>query len=446
MIGKADRCNYTISHLQPATSYTVHVAAEGADGKLSAASGNIQFTTRAKSKLLNILDFGVKTDSTVLNTAAIQQAINQCPKGGTVLIPRGVFLSGALHLKSDMTLYLAAGAVLKGSTNPEHYLPVIKNRFEGWEMETYASLINAGVLSRGGDYNVENLSIRGEGTIRGGGTPLGKAMIAAKGMRGRGRLICLMNCRNVELAGLQVIDPPCWTIHYIYSNNITCRNLNIISTAENGDGIDPDSSTDCYIFNCRFSNGDDCIAIKSGKNPEGYTVGKPTTNVQITSCIFDEGHGISIGSEISGGIKDVLVRDCKAGNLINGLQIKGTPERGGVVENVVVKDCHLRRIFILTKLPYNNDGAAAPTMPIFRNFLFSNIRMTESPDNENIIKINGFTNPAHYTSNIRFENMVLPKQTIITINNSNAVTFKNVLTTTGAKPIYKITESTNIEN
>ena len=199
-----------------------------------------------------------------------------------------------------MTLYIEKGATLKGSVTPEDYLPMILNRFEGWEMKTYASLLNAGTLNRNGSYNVKNLRITGGGTISGGGRRLGDAIVKIAGLRGRGRLILLMNCQDVSISNLTITEPPCWTIHYLYSNNISCHNLTIITKGiHNGDGIDPDSSTDSYIFNCTFDTGDDCIAIKSGKNPEGYFVAKPTKNVSITDCDFIRGHGISIGSEMS---------------------------------------------------------------------------------------------------------------------------------------------------
>jgi exo-poly-alpha-galacturonosidase len=328
--GTSNKCNYQLNNLKPQAAYTCSILAENKNGKLVPLGPVVKLTTKAKGKILDITTFGAKGDGSTLNTLSIQKAIDACPANGTVLIPQGIFLSGAIFLKSHMTLEIAKGGVLKGSINEADYLPYINNRFEGWEMKTYASLISAGVMNNKGGYTVEDLSIKGEGTVSGGNSALGKAMIDKGGMRSRGRLILLMNCRNVEIAGLQIKDPPCWTIHYIYSKGITCRNLNIVSTARNGDGLDPDSSDDSYIFNCTFSTGDDCIAIKSGKNPEGYTIGKPTRNVRVTDCEFVKGHGISIGSEMSGGVSDILVQDCKAGALLHGLQVKGTKERAAM--------------------------------------------------------------------------------------------------------------------
>ena len=318
--GTTGKTNYTIENLTPNTWYTVSVNIKGNN---AAGLNTIRFKTKTRGKVYNILDFGAKGDGIASNTKAIQAAIDACSAGGTVYIPKGTFVSGALYLKSNMTLLIEEGAVLKGSTVVEDYLPMILNRFEGWELKTYASLLNAGTLNRNGTYNVKDLRITGKGTISGGGKKLGDAMIKASGIRSRGRLVCLMNCQNISLSDLTITEPPCWTIHYIYSNNVTCQNLNIITVnIRNGDGIDPDSSTDAYIFNCTFDTGDDCIAIKSGKNPEGFFVAKPTKNVRITYCDFKRGHGISIGSEMSGGVSDVLVQDCKAGKLLHGMQIK----------------------------------------------------------------------------------------------------------------------------
>jgi len=437
------KTNFTIYQLQPNTNYTVAVRQK--NGGAQQKEFTLNFKTAAKGKIYNILDYGAKNDTSFKNTTAIQAAINACAKDGTVYIPKGIFVSGALFLKSDMTLQIEQGAVLKGSTDTSDYLPMYLNRFEGWELNTYASLLNAGTLNRNGTYNVQNLRITGGGTIEGGGKKLGNAMITARGIRSRGRLICLMNCKDACISNLTIKEPPCWTIHYIYSNNITCCDLNINTYGiRNGDGIDPDSSTDSYIFNCTFDTGDDCIAIKSGKNPEGFYVAKPTTNVRITDCDFIRGHGISIGSEMSGGVSDVLVQDCKAGALINGMQIKGTKERGGYVKNITVTDCQLLKITVFSALSYNNDGEAAPEPPIFENFVFKNIDLSKASVKEPVININGFKDPAHHLKNVSFTNIIVPENANVVIFDAEKVTFTNVQSVSGAKPAYVGNNSTDI--
>ncbi|MDT3403717.1 glycoside hydrolase family 28 protein [Mucilaginibacter terrae] len=441
-VGAVSKSNYMLTGLTPSTAYNCVVKTEGADGKLSGNSKPVKFTTTPQGKVLNITEFGARGDGSTINTKAIQKSIDACPEYGTVLIPEGNFVSGALFLKSRMTLQIEKGGTLKGSPNTEDYEPFINNRFEGWEMKTYASLINAGTMDSNGGYTTQQISIKGEGTISGGGGALGKAMIDKHGMRSRGRLIMLMNCQNVELQGLQIKDAPCWTIHYIYSKGISCHDLDIVSTAHNGDGLDPDSSDDSYIFNCSFSTGDDCIAIKSGKNPEGYTIGRPTRNVQITNCNFTKGHGISIGSEMSGGVSDVLVQDCTAGALLNGMQIKGTKERGGYVKNVTVTDCQLLKITIFSALNYNNDGAAAPLPPTFENFIFKNIDLKAATIKEPVININGFKDPAHKLKNVRFDNIIMPNGSKVIVNDAQNVRFANVKMINGSKPDYSLNNST----
>ncbi|MBB6238229.1 polygalacturonase [Pedobacter sp. AK013] len=440
--GATRKTNYTIENLMPDTWYMVSVNIKG---NKTSALNSIRFKTKAKGKVYNILDFGAKGDGIASNTKAIQAAIDACSAGGTVYIPKGTFISGALYLKSNMTLRIEEGGVLKGSTVVEDYLPMILNRFEGWELKTYASLLNAGTLNRNGTYNVKDLRITGKGTISGGGKKLGDAMIKASGIRSRGRLICLMNCQNVSLSDLTITEPPCWTIHYIYSNNITCQNLNIITVnIRNGDGIDPDSSTDAYIFNCTFDTGDDCIAIKSGKNPEGFFVAKPTKNVRITDCDFKRGHGISIGSEMSGGVINVLVQDCKAGKLLHGMQIKGTKDRGGYVKNVTVTDCQLLQVTIFSAVNYNNDGEAAPQIPTFENFVFKNIDMSMASNAGAAIDINGFKDPAHRLRNVIFTNITLPEQSKIIVNDAEKIKFTEVKSATGNKPLFMVNNSSEV--
>ncbi len=439
-VGNTGKTNFLLNELQPSTSYTVTVRIRGTKLK----SNSLRFRTADKGKVFNILDFGAKDDTAFLNTKAIQSAIDACTEGGTVLIPKGTFRSGALWLKSNMTLFIAKGAILKGSVSTEDYLPMYLNRFEGWEMKTYASLINAGKLDRNEVYTVKNLRITGGGTIMGGGKQLGNAMIQANGMRSRGRLICLMNCQDVSMDNLAIKEPPCWTLHYIYCDNITLHNLDIHSNVRNGDGVDPDSSTDSYIFNCSFDTGDDCIAIKSGKNPEGFLVAKPTRNVRITDCEFKRGHGISIGSEMSGGVSDVLVQDCKAGNLLHGMQIKCTKDRGGYVRNVTVTDCELQKITVFTELNYNNDGEAAPEVPVFENFTFKNISLAGANVKEPVMNINGFKTAAHHLRNLYFENILVPENATVTVRDADNTVFKNVRTANGAKPVYNLGNCNNL--
>lgn len=443
-VAEVKKTNYTVKSLTPEKPYTFFVKAKNSKGKLSKASNQVVQSTKEEGAVFNILSYGAIGDGRIKNTKAIQKAIDDCTPGGTVYIPAGNFLSGALFLKSNMTLYIAEGGVLKGSTDFNDYSPMVLNRFEGWEMESFASLINAGKIDHAGGYNVSNLSIRGKGTISGGGNILANAIIKDYGLRSRGRLICLMNCENINIQGLIIEESPCWTIHYIYSKNITCHDLNISSTAENGDGIDPDSSTDSYIFNCSFSTGDDCIAIKSGKNPEGYFIAKPSKNIFISDCKFISGHSLAIGSEMSGGVENIVIRDCELENLIYGLQIKATRDRGGYVKGIHVRDCNIQKIRIFTSVDYNNDGEPAPVIPYLKDMEFSDLDMQKADTSEPVILVDGYSEISNYTMNIQFNNILLPNKSTISVNLCKDFKFENVLTKEGNKPEYKITSSQNI--
>ncbi|MBW4891053.1 glycoside hydrolase family 28 protein [Mucilaginibacter sp. HMF5004] len=446
LVGKSAKTNYTVQNLPAGKTYTFTVKAEDKAGKLSKTGNKVVCKTKPEGKTFNILDFGAKGDGETKNTTAIQKAINACTPGGTVYIPNGTFLSGAIYLKSNMTLYIAEGGTLKGSTDTLDYLPLQLNRFEGWELKTYASFITAGTLDRSGKYNVENLSIQGKGTISGGGLKFRDIMLKARGKRGRGRLICIMNGNNIDVQGLNIEQSPCWNIHYIYSANVTLHDLNITSYGANADGIDPDSSTDSYIFNCTIATDDDCIAIKSGKNPEGNIVNKPTERVRITDCTFTRGAALAIGSEMSGGVSDVFIQDCKIGNLKNGFQVKTTKDRGGYVKNIVMRDCSILKITMVTNVNYNNDGAAAPELAWFKDIELSNLDMSNAKSGETLIDINGFPDEQHYTLNVLLKDIRLPQGAKINVKNCDGVSFNNVLCADNAKPVYNITESKAVKN
>jgi polygalacturonase len=444
-VGTSKKANYTISSLSPSASYTFRVRAIDAAGHLSAASQPLRVKTKPVGKQLNVLAFGAHGDGIFDNTKAIQKAINACPSGGIVIIPPGTFISGAIYLKSNMTLLIKRHGVLKATSDVSGYLPTVKSRFEGWELETYASLINVGVLDHQRPLFTSNVSIRGEGKIVGGGANLGEAMTKGRGIRSRGRLICIVNAKNVNVQGLQLEDSHCWTLHYIYSQNISCHDLSITSTVINGDGIDPDSSSDSYIFNCTFSTGDDCIAIKSGKNPEGNQINIPTKNVRISDCNFLKGLSLAIGSEMSGGVENVLITDCEIGNLNSGLQIKSRKDRGGYVRNVTVKDCSLYRINLETTINYNSDGEAAPALPKFENIRFINLDMTRAISlKKPVIAIDGFPDRQHYTENVFFDHIKIPANSKITLNYCRNIQFSNLITVGDGLPEYKITNSEDV--
>ena len=295
-----------------------------------------------------------------------------------------------------MELYVDKGGVLQGTSEVKDYTPKIWSRFEGEEMECYRSLLNIGTLDNKAGYTTKNVVIRGKGAILGGGVALCNAVkdletILLKDFleqnkelvatcerpdtipkRRRGRLINISNCQNVIIEGLEVGMGPSWNVHFIYSKDIiTCGCYIHSEGVSNGDGWDPDSSEDCLCFNNDFATHDDGIAIKSGKNPEGNVIGRPTRNVRVFDCRGR--NSLAIGSELSGGIENVFVWDCdyKESNL--GVNIKTTEKRGGFVKNVRVRDCKFVGIGIRTKYGCNNDGVGSGELTKIENISFENV-------------------------------------------------------------------------
>ena len=336
-----------------------------------------------------------------MNTERLQRAIDDCGPGDEVYFPRGVYLTGALRLHSDMSLYLDKGAVLQGSEQPEDYLPRIPSRFEGVERECYQSLLNLGNMDHTSGPNCKNVLIWGEGTISGGGQALSMRTIESEREsmkdyldslgdriheyekddtipgRARGRLINMSNCEHVRVTGLTLRNGASWNLHMIYSRDIVTDHCIFRSQGIwNGDGWGPDSSEDCVLFACEFHTEDDSVAIKSGKNPEGNAIARPTRNIRIFHCVSHQGHGIALGSEVSGGIENVAIWDCDLRYSLYGVLIKATRKRGGYVKNVVVRDSTLPRFTVASALRYNDDGEPAKEPPVFSDFRCDRIHFT----------------------------------------------------------------------
>ena len=445
--GTTDKTHYEFEGLQAETEYELRVIgkscdAAGADAILMSNVMKIK-TTKAK-KLLDVTKapYFAVGDGQTMNTKALQQAFDDCGAEDMVYMPEGVFMTGALRMHSDMELYLAEGAVLQGTDEVEDYLPKIKSRFEGTENESYSSLLNLGELDRNSDYNCRNVVIRGKGSIASGGRPLAEKVIALETEllkdylaelgdkikecekpetipgRVRPRLINMSNCQNILLAGVTLKNGASWNIHMIYSDSIVTHGCTICSDGVwNGDGWDPDSSTNCTLFGCTFYTGDDSVAIKSGKNPEGNIVNKPTKHIRIFDCKCAFGHGIAMGSEMSGGIEDVKIWDCDMGNSLCGIEIKGTKKRGGYVRDIHVRDCKVPRI-MFHSVGYNDDGIGAPVPPIFEHCSFEGLSISgEYYDRHkdergycDVIELAGFDEPGHELKDIVFRDVILGQE------------------------------------
>ncbi len=350
-------------------------------------------------------------------------------------MPAGTYLTGGLHLHSHMELYLDEGAVLQGSSKPEDYLPRIHSRFEGTEMECYQGLLNMGVLDHTSGPNCEDIVIRGKGSILGGGYDLAWATIESERERlknyleenkalvatcennntipgrVRGRLINMSNCKNIRISGLTLGEGASWNIHMVYSENIITDHCTFRSKGIwNGDGWDPDSSVNCTLFACNFYTEDDSVAIKSGKNPEGNKISRPTKHIRVFDCYSAFGHGICMGSEMSGGIEDIKIWDCNLENSSYGIEIKGTRKRGGYIRNVEVRDCIVPCLTVHSVL-YNDDGIGAKEPPVFENYFYERVVVTgkglftEGWKDKIPLELRGFDKEEHAVRNVCFKDV-----------------------------------------
>ena len=330
-------------------------------------------------KTYNILDFGAIGDGITDCSEAIINAINSCNEngGGTVLVPEGIFLTGKIHLQSNVNFHISKGATLKFSTDKSKYLPIVHTRFEGMECMNYSPFIYA--------YEKENIAVTGEGVIDGQGqawwnwkgpweglieigwkegmpnqlddvallhkmvedyVPVEKRIFGEAHLL-RPNFIQPYKCKNILIEGITIINSPMWIIHPVLSENITIKNVKIESLGPNNDGCDPESCKNILIKACYFNNGDDCIAIKSGRNNDGRKHNIPCEDIVVQDCIMKEGHGgIVIGSEISGGVKNIFAENCymDSPHLERALRIKSNSLRGGKVENIFFRNSEVKQV------------------------------------------------------------------------------------------------------
>lgn len=343
-------------------------------------------------KRVVITDFGAVADGSTVNTKAIQSAIDKCATSGgcTIVVPKGTFLSGAIFLKQGVNLSVEKDGVLKGTTNIDDY-PIINTRWEGVEEPWTSAFINADGLT--------DLEISGEGTIDGSGeewvqkNPMRRPPPGAQAAapppppppgqrRGRPRLIGIQNSKRVHVAGLNLHNQAVWCLFLLYSEDVVAENLKI--TAEHNipssDGIDIDSSKRVRVNNVYIDVNDDCISIKSGKDADGLRVNRPAEDIVIENSHFAYGHGgVAMGSETSGGIRNVEVRNCvsDSGNWAP-IRFKTQPSRGGVVENITYRDMklHETRQAFEFNLEWRMVPPIAPpakVLPIVRNVNIINV-------------------------------------------------------------------------
>jgi polygalacturonase len=343
--------------------------------------GFAQGTSEAARLTLNVRDFGATGDGTTKDTAAIQKAFDRCGVlgGGEVLFPSGTYLSGAIALRSNTVLRLAENSVIAGSPDFADY-PVTQVRWEGKWIPGYVGLIYA--------IDANQIAIAGPGKII-GNVALGGRPTAQNPIR-HPALIVFIRCRDVALERFSAEYRLMWCIHPTNCENVTIRNLTIRTTGGNGDGIDIDSCKHVRIDGCDIATGDDCIAIKSGRGSEAYSLMQTCEDIQISNCTLADSifACVGIGSETSGGIRGIRIERCKITHAQTfAIYIKSRVGRGAFIEDITANDldvsgtvggflrCNVLSSGLQDEAPVTGNKG----IPIVRNFKFSNIRLHDCP-------------------------------------------------------------------
>lgn len=458
-----------------------------------------------KKDTISIAKFGAVADGYTLNTKSIQAAIDAMAKkgGGVVLLPKGLWLTGPIVLKSNINLHLATGATLLFTKDFNEY-PLVKGNWEGWPQMRNQSPISA--------MNAINIGITGQGIIDGNGDAWRyvkrdkltesqwKKLVASggvlsedkktwhpseKALRGstmqnpgyitpdktdefyqsikdflRPNLVVLTQCKYILLEGVTFQNSAAWCLHPLMSEHITVRNITVKNPwyAQNGDGIDVESCKNVLIENSVFDVGDDALCMKSGRDAEGRKRAMPTENVIIRNCTVYASHGgFVIGSEMSGGARNIHVSNCTFIGADIGLRFKTTRGRGGVVENIFIKDIYMKDIpgeAILfdmyyaarDPIPLAGEKRELPkvefkpvdeTTPVFKNFYISHVYVNGA---EKAIFIRGL--PEMKVQNIMLENMVLQAKKGVDIQEASGITFKNIqVISDDTNPVVDIVQS-----
>lgn len=311
-----------------------------------------------------VTDFGAKGDGVKDCKRAFDRAMKAAAKrgGARIIVPEGTYLvKGPIHFVSNVCLDIRKGATIKFSPEPELYLPVVETSWEGTFLSNYSPFI----YGRG----LHDVSIVGQGSIDGNASTTfstwkskqktGQARSRDVNHKGvpvadrkfgegwwlRPQMIQFYDCKNVTLQGVFITNSPFWCVHLLKSENIVCRGLRYDAKLVNNDGIDPECSRNVLIEDIEFNNGDDNVAIKSGRDNDGWTHGSPSENIVIRNCRFKGLHAVVIGSEMSAGVRNVFVENCTFGGYCKrGIYIKTNPDRGGFVTNLYVKNCEFDEV------------------------------------------------------------------------------------------------------
>jgi polygalacturonase len=354
-----------------------------------------------------VTKFGAIGDNKFDCTEAFEKAIAACNKagGGRVVVPAGEFLTGAIQLKSNVNLYVAEGATIRFTRDQRKY-PLVITRWEGVELMNFSPFIYA--------LEQENIALSGKGTIDGNADcehwwpwkgrtncgwkegdpnqendrnhlfalaekrePVGER-IFGEGHYLRPQFIQPYRCKNVLIEGVTLLRSPMWQVHPVLCTNVTVRGLTISSFGPNTDGCDPESCRDVLIEDCFFNTGDDCIAIKAGRNEDGRRVNVPSENIVVQGCRMKDGHGgVTVGSEISGGVRNVFAQNCKmdSPDLDSAVRIKNNAMRGGVLQNIYVRNVEVGQVAMagLSIDFFYEEGPEGKFTPVVRDVELRNV-------------------------------------------------------------------------
>ena len=389
-------------------------------------------------KVLHISSFGAKADGKSDCRLAFAKAIKKASHlkdGGKIIVPEGTYyIKGPIVLASNICIELKKGAVLKFAPE-EKYYPIVSTSWEGTFLYNYSPFIYG--------HGVHDVAIVGEGTIDGnamttfaqwrskqkkaqqlsrqmnhGETPLTERKFG-DGHWLRPQLIQLYDSKGITLEGVKIINSPFWCVHLLKSENIICRNLRYDAKLVNNDGIDPECSHNILIEGVAFDNGDDNVAIKSGRDNDGWNVHSPSENIIIRNCHFKGLHAVVIGSEMSSGVRNVFVEDCDyAGYCKRGIFVKTNPDRGGFVENLFVKNCkfgNVEDLFYVTSR-YAGEGLQNHHFSTIKNIFVDGLSCKQV--NEAALVLQG--TEAKPIENVMFNHVAVDKA-------KTGISFENVL-------------------
>ena len=404
-----------------------------------------------------VTKYGARGDGRLDCTEAFRKAVAACNKagGGRVVVPAGTFLTGPIHLLSNVNLHVSEGATVKFVQDPKAYLPLVFTRWEGMELMNYSPFIYA--------FEQQNIAVTGQGTLDGNsddahwwpwkgqaqhgykkgdpnqlkarerladmverGTPVPERVFG-EGSYLRPQFVQPYRCTNVLIEGVRVVNSPMWELNPVLCTNVTVRGVRIQSHGPNNDGCDPESCKDVLIEDCTFDTGDDCIAVKSGRNADGRRLNIPSENIVIRRCQMKDGHGgVTIGSEISGGVRFLFAEDCTmdSPNLDHALRFKNNAVRGGLLENIYFRNITVGQVAhaVLTVDFNYEEGDKGKFTPVVRNLSVENLKSGKS---RHALDVQGFTNAPVYDLCLKdctFENVERPS----VVKNVSGLVLENV--------------------